>query len=256
MIRYINAGERYYSKKPVPCYKRRYWEFQAILSGSAVPIPVQGKMLPSPNIYLFSPDDNHGWSAADSGPSEITVFHFDTIPELLKIITYDAGRLCFALTPPEVKQLRELYTLSKPYLVKTSPLLPLIADKIVNELALILLKKVPAAKLEKKESTDIVTVAMDWFRANPDASIRQVAAALDYSESHLRRLFINKLGESPKEVLTRERMTQALELLTAADISITEIALTCGYTELSSFSRTFTRITGMSPREYRKKYGL
>jgi transcriptional regulator GlxA family with amidase domain len=52
--------------------------------------------------------------------------------------------------------------------------------------------------------------------------------------------------------LTRYRIQRAQQLLDTTDLSITEIALETGFSEISHFTRTFKRGVGVSPHAYRR----
>lgn len=83
-----------------------------------------------------------------------------------------------------------------------------------------------------------------------------VADIADYagvSRGYLHRLFQESVAQSPQDYLVSCRMTRGAELLTVTDLSIEEVALSCGYADPLAFSRIFKRRTGMTPREYRKR---
>lgn len=73
------------------------------------------------------------------------------------------------------------------------------------------------------------------------------------SPSHLSYLFRTELQTSFKGLLGRIRIHKARELL-AADrrLPITEVAMSVGYGDLSHFEKSFRRLVGESPREYRR----
>ncbi|CAO3382462.1 helix-turn-helix domain-containing protein [Azospirillum argentinense] len=73
------------------------------------------------------------------------------------------------------------------------------------------------------------------------------------SPSHLSYLFRTELQTSFKGLLGRIRIHKARELL-AADrrLPITEVAMCVGYGDLSHFEKSFRRLVGESPREYRR----
>lgn len=66
------------------------------------------------------------------------------------------------------------------------------------------------------------------------------------------RAFAGMTGKTPVEYLNYYRIEQAGERLTLSDESITEIALSCGFNDMSYFSKTFSRFKGISPSVYRK----
>jgi AraC-like DNA-binding protein len=56
---------------------------------------------------------------------------------------------------------------------------------------------------------------------------------------------------SPMEYLQRQRVEKAKLLLAGAGLSITEIALNCGFASSAYFASAFRRHAHCSPREYR-----
>lgn len=80
----------------------------------------------------------------------------------------------------------------------------------------------------------------------------QIAKAVAMSESHLHRAFHLALGESIGRFVTRKRLeTAALRLAYEPEVSITEIALSSGYSSTSNFSKAFASYFGCSPRGLR-----
>lgn len=59
-------------------------------------------------------------------------------------------------------------------------------------------------------------------------------------------------GLSPMQLITKTRITAGSRLLCETDASVAEIALECGFSDHSAFTRAFRAITGMSPTEYRR----
>ncbi|HPC49277.1 MAG TPA: helix-turn-helix transcriptional regulator, partial [Kiritimatiellia bacterium] len=54
--------------------------------------------------------------------------------------------------------------------------------------------------------------------------------------------------------LIRVRVNTACQLLTETNRNVTEIASEVGFYDQSHFSRTFTRLMGLSPLKYRKRH--
>jgi len=57
---------------------------------------------------------------------------------------------------------------------------------------------------------------------------------------------------SPQQFLLKFRITKASELLMNTTLSINTIAHSCGYTDPLAFSKTFKKVTGLTPTQYRK----
>jgi AraC-like DNA-binding protein len=83
-------------------------------------------------------------------------------------------------------------------------------------------------------------------------TVEDIAEYVGLSRSHLFRSFENVLGVSPKEYLTDFRIKQSCYLLKNSDLSVTAIANSIGFDNSLYFSKTFHKIKGMSPKEYRK----
>lgn len=81
----------------------------------------------------------------------------------------------------------------------------------------------------------------------------ELARHAHVSPSHLNFLFRSVLKTTFKSLLQRIRIERARQLLAAdKQLRITDVALTVGFNDLSHFERSFRRIIGISPREYRR----
>ncbi|BCR26882.1 transcriptional regulator [Aquipseudomonas alcaligenes] len=68
-------------------------------------------------------------------------------------------------------------------------------------------------------------------------------------ERHCKRIF----QLTPRQMIHKARLGAASQLL-LGELPITEIALRCGYTDHSAFSRQFKALTGLSPSQYRDSH--
>lgn len=59
---------------------------------------------------------------------------------------------------------------------------------------------------------------------------------------------------TPRQMIHKVRLEHAHRLL-LTDLPITEVAMQCGYTDHSAFSRQFKTLTGLTPRHYRQATG-
>jgi transcriptional regulator GlxA family with amidase domain len=79
--------------------------------------------------------------------------------------------------------------------------------------------------------------------------------ALAVSERTLARKFKASLGMSPLSYLQSQRVARARELLESSKLPLDRIVEQCGYEDVSSFRKLFARQVGMTPREYRQRFG-
>jgi AraC-like DNA-binding protein len=98
--------------------------------------------------------------------------------------------------------------------------------------------------------------ALNYVARNFDheISLTELAKQSFFSPSHLSFLFKKTLGVSFKGILTIVRIEKAKQLLAEKpNHSITEISLDAGFGDLSHFEKTFKRMTGLNPREFRRR---
>lgn len=84
-------------------------------------------------------------------------------------------------------------------------------------------------------------------------SVKEMAKAVPCSLTHLRRLFHQVLGMSPRQWLLRWRLQRAAQLLQTTDATIQKIAEECGFESLSHFIRYFKAHFGVAPSYYRRQ---
>ena len=77
-----------------------------------------------------------------------------------------------------------------------------------------------------------------------------IAKAVGVSRSHLYRVFIAAVGQSPIDYLTAYRVDEACALLKNTNLSIAEIAVSVGFFDQFYFSRVFKKVKGMPPSRY------
>jgi two-component system response regulator YesN len=95
--------------------------------------------------------------------------------------------------------------------------------------------------------------AKDYIRANYSNSItlEDVAREINISPQYLSKLFKEETGENFIDYLTGIRIRIAKNLLENGDMSIKEICYSIGYSDPNYFSRTFKKIVGSTPTEYK-----
>lgn len=127
------------------------------------------------------------------------------------------------------------------------------ADELVaiGEL-LLLLGKLSGA--EELQNGSVLGVAQQYINAHytEELSVEQVARNCNVSVSYLHKLFAEKLGQSPHEIIVNRRIAAAKELLLNSDFSLSAIAIDCGFNSQAYFSDCFRRKTGMTPGGFRK----
>lgn len=84
-------------------------------------------------------------------------------------------------------------------------------------------------------------------------TLQMLAEEFHLSEKYVSRYFKEHFAISFMQYVGHLRMTKAKTLLDSSDLSITEVALSCGYPSVNLFIRSFKAAYQMTPLQYRKK---
>ena len=85
-----------------------------------------------------------------------------------------------------------------------------------------------------------------------DIPLATLAALARLSPYHFSRSFKRSFGMPPHRFHANRRMERAKQLLANRELSVTAIALDTGFSETSTFTAAFHRMTGQTPSRYRR----
>lgn len=96
----------------------------------------------------------------------------------------------------------------------------------------------------------------DYIEAHcsEDLTLDAVADLCGFSKFYFSRLFRQFTNVSFYKYVNQKRIAKAAELLIEPKRSVTDVALSCGFSSLSSFIRMFKIIKGCTPTEFRNLY--
>jgi len=100
----------------------------------------------------------------------------------------------------------------------------------------------------------VASRAKDYIEDNlsSDLTVDGICSALFISKNKLYESFHDDLGSTVSEYITERRISRAKELLAGGDEPIIRIAEAVGIPNYTYFSRLFKKVTGSSPKSYRK----
>ena len=100
--------------------------------------------------------------------------------------------------------------------------------------------------------------ACEYAEVNFDEqlTLERMAMIAGYEKSYMSRLFKNQFGVGLFEWLRELRIYHASRLLRDSTLSISEIAYSVGFSDLSTFERNFRLSQGITPRDFRRNHGL
>ena len=84
--------------------------------------------------------------------------------------------------------------------------------------------------------------------------IKHLAELAHLTERTFLRRFVKATGFKPTQYLQHLRVQKACELIESNGGSFERIALDVGYEDISSFRKTFVKITGQTPKEFKKRF--
>jgi|EndMetStandDraft_3_1072993.scaffolds.fasta_scaffold148903_2 AraC family transcriptional regulator len=88
-------------------------------------------------------------------------------------------------------------------------------------------------------------------RLGQEISLKDLAREACLSPFHFSRLFHEATGLSPHRYVIERRIRSAQKMLQSGQSSIVEIALNTGFGSQANFARTFRKVTGVTPGQYR-----
>ena len=130
---------------------------------------------------------------------------------------------------------------------------------LLSEIWLLLLEEIrnlDASKLrtpQKNQDRILTMLAFIQENFSEKLTLEEIADAAAVSTRECLRCFRDSIHQSPMEYLIEYRVQMAKKLLETTDMSITDIALRCGFNSNSYFTKLFHRSCGKTPNVYRKE---
>lgn len=107
-----------------------------------------------------------------------------------------------------------------------------------------------------ESSENIIKKTMQYIEDHigEDLGRTQLSDYVHLNEDYLSRIFKKETGYLLKDYIMMKKMDFAKELLSTTNMSISLVAVRCGFTNFSHFSQTFKKLENMTPNEYRILY--
>ena len=106
-----------------------------------------------------------------------------------------------------------------------------------------------------REQKEVVNKAIDYMKQNFNTPINldNLVADIFFSKDYFRQLFKTTTGMSITDFIQKTRIDEASKLLLTTKRSVFDIAGDCGFMDIKFFYKTFKKITGKTPSEFRKE---
>ena len=130
------------------------------------------------------------------------------------------------------------------------------SDKIqsLSNITTMLIKYILLEKMLKPDINESMQKAVNYINDNlsEKLSIKSISQNINVSKSALYNKFHEYFNCTISEYINALRVEKSKELLSETEYSIEDISQKCGFASASYFSKTFKRLTGMSPLKYKK----
>ncbi len=97
---------------------------------------------------------------------------------------------------------------------------------------------------------------LTWIRENlqQDLSVTALALRAAMAERTFARRFVQETGATPHGWITAQRVLRAEELLEGSDLAVEQIAHQVGFSSGGTLRHQFTKVRGISPQQYRRRF--
>ena len=136
----------------------------------------------------------------------------------------------------------------------------LFVDSLVTALAIHLLRNYAVKQQPLRNYTDGLSKyqlqsALDYINTylGENLSLEAIASQVGMSQYYFSRLFKQSIGLAPYQYVIQQRVERAKRLLKQPNLSISNIALECGFASQGHLNLHFKRLVGVTPKDFRKK---
>lgn len=236
-----------------PLHWHSHFEIEIILSGEAV-CTVNGKKyeVSRGSVYILTPADFHTFEAVKSTRLWHIAFDETVVSERrTHELTWELEEPCFSLGDETLGLVeRTAYLLS----VEAQRADGGCAQALCECLLSMLFRDRAKGPLRQGERISSIQKALTYmemhFRENPTLS--DMASLSGFNASYFSELFRKATGQSFSERLSRLKIKHAKALLSQG-CSITDACYRSGFGSVNNFLRTFKKLEGMPPSEYKKR---
>jgi AraC-like DNA-binding protein len=242
----------------IALHYHRHHEIGLVENG-AYTILLDGEMrrLEAGEVFLVPGNVPHGFVVdASVGVTAMIIQFAELAAELLSALCNAPPIGQFALTPAERDRFTEIYHQLHREVATDLPWARRQCRILLEQLAILLARSHAQGGLSHPTGRQHQAVqrALRWLHehAHQHVYMSELAAYTGLSSPHLRRLFRQYVGMSPKRYLQALRLQASKSLLLQPDRPLAQVAESAGFGNPQQFSKAFRRYTGLSPSAWRR----
>ena len=126
----------------------------------------------------------------------------------------------------------------------------------LNCLFSVLMSEIDSQNIKREPDDKLAEKVVEWVRINSDRPLTttDISDRFGYNEEYVSRLLKEKYGHNLKWIITERRMEHLKYLLAESELTLTDIALSCGFQDVKLFRKFFRYHEGITPTAYRENY--
>jgi AraC-like DNA-binding protein len=219
------------------------------------------------DVHFYLKDADSRFMAAN--PASLQRYGFADETELVGLTDYDLHPP--AMAAAYVEEDRQVMQTGQPmrdqtwlvydhlrvqrwYLCTKAPLLGRSGKAVGVAASMQPLDQLPKAANPFRELTPAIEHVLENF--STQIRMDSLAGLVGLSVSQLDRRFLAHLQTSPSQYIQRVRINEARNRLSKTQESISGISGQCGFYDQAQLTRLFRKHTGMTPTDYRRRFGM
>lgn len=109
---------------------------------------------------------------------------------------------------------------------------------------------------KSKSKFSVINPALDYLKIHlydPSLKVDKLSVLCGISDTYFRKIFISRFKTNPQNYITSKRLSHAKSILDSGDFdTVTEVALSVGYSDPLYFGKVFKKFYGVSPGNMNK----
>lgn len=259
---------------PPVLHRHRFFELAYVVSGSCCNrIDSEEILMREGDVCIIAPDSEHALSAFSDNALIYNVLirastfesaFFGTLSERDVLSAFFSHALYAGQRTPHIlfrtgedMQLRQLFHQLVKENEKEQKYKRRLMDNLITAFFILLLRRheqdIVLSEDRHLPQDDNLLYLLNYIQANyAHLTIGEVADFFHYSERQIARLVKDHTGMTFTDLIRQLRLHRAAELLANPDLPVHAVMEAVGYTDLSSFYKTFRNYYGVTPARYRQ----
>jgi len=243
-----------------PLHEHEFGEVVIVVSGNGWHIwNDEPQFITSGEVLYVRPQDRHAFEQVhDLNLTNILYRPSERLlrPERIQpLLESPEGRQRWQLTEDSLPQIKRLVAQLTHEVQSNDPHSDLLAESLFIQLAVALYRHRIPIDCDNLPNPGLFGHVLTYLRyhCTTDLDVEDVARRSGYSMRTFTRMFREATATTPHNYLVQLRIGLARRAIRTTSDSITDIAFASGFNDSNYFSSCFSKMTGLSPSEYRRQ---